>query len=87
MKTIWKFPVRVGRQIIEMPANARILAVQEQAGEPQLWALCDSNAAREPRQIAIFGTGFPVDADYEWYVGTFQQLRGALVWHVFEVPR
>ncbi len=88
MLTIWKFPLKVAdEQIIEMPANARILTVQTQQGKPYLWVLVDSDHPKEPRTILVYGTWHPIDLVPSNYIGTFQvelMFGGSLVFHVFE---
>ena len=86
MRSIWKFPLPVGDFVaISMPAGARVLTVQTQGINACLWALVDTDAPRETRRFRVFGTGHPVEGvEVDSYVGTIQQLGGALVWHVFE---
>ncbi len=86
MATIWKFPLLLGRRVIEMPRHARVLTVQVQHGTPYLWVLVNPDAATAPRIFRVFGTGHPVEfpEDDGDYVGTFQLQGGALVFHVFE---
>lgn len=68
-----------------MPAGAKLLDVQMQGGECCVWALCDQSAAKEPRHIAIYGTGNQMPDEAGEYVATFQMHGGALVFHAFEV--
>ena len=71
-----------------MPANARILSVQEQGDDPVLWVMVDTNQQHVERVFAIFGTGFPIpdDSDTQYsYLSTVQLRGGQLVLHVFEV--
>lgn len=82
MKTIWKFQLNVTDvQPISIPAGARPLSVQVQAGVPCLWALVDPHAKRATLYVRTFGTGHTCDADVSSFVGTYQ--LGALVFHVF----
>lgn len=83
--SVWKWPLVIGPQTIEMPQGAQILTVQMQNGEPQLWALCDPDAPKENRHIAIYGTGHQVKKNPGVYIETFQMLSGKLVFHAFEV--
>ena len=88
MKIIYKYPLKVtDEQTLELPYGAQVLCCQVQDGEPQLWALVDSKATPlVGRTFRIYGTGHEVDhVGHLKYVGTFQQLEGRLVWHVFEV--
>jgi hypothetical protein len=83
--TIWKFPLSQGG-VHDMPRGARILSVQPQAGELQLWALVDPAAPREPRRFGAFGTGqeLPPQLAECSFVVTVQS--GPAVWHIFEIP-
>lgn len=86
MTTIWKYELEpADRQQVLMPKGAAILCVQKQSGGLCLWAMVDSQEKTEPREIALFGTGNPIDVHPERlkYIGTAQQ--GPFVWHVFEI--
>jgi hypothetical protein len=67
-----------------MPHGAKLLAVQEQRGEAQLWALVDPGAKTYPRSFRVYGTGHDMPDDPGQYVGTFQICGCAMVFHVFE---
>lgn len=83
---IWKWTLNMTDvQTVEMPAAAKLLTVQLQGGMPQVWALCDERAPKEPRHIAIYGTGNPMPDEPGDYIATFQMHGGALVFHAFEV--
>ena len=88
MKTIWKYELdTVDNQLIEMPLSARILTVQTQNEKPCLWCLTYPNIPKEvwkKREIIIHGTGHDVEAVPGEYIGTYQLLNGALVYHVFD---
>ena len=75
-----------GNLIVEMPYGAKILTMQLQCGEPCVWALVDPEEERiQKRAFRIFGTGWDIpESPAMEYVGTYQELGGALVWHVFE---
>lgn len=84
MIVIWKYPLdEAGRQTLLMPRGARVLCVQVQADEMQLWALVDDRAPNEPRNFAVYGTGHDLPGKPGEYLGTVQ--LGAFVWHVFEI--
>lgn len=83
MKTIWKWTLKI-ETTIDMPAGAKLLAVQEQHGEPQLWALVDPGADKHPRTFHVHGTGRDLPDEPGQYVGTFQMRGGSMVFHVFE---
>jgi len=83
MKTIWRWALK-RETTIHMPHGAKLLAVQEQHGDPQLWALVDPGAETEKRTFQVYGTRHDLPDDPGRYVDTFQMLGGALVFHVFE---
>lgn len=86
-KSIWKFPLETTDiQQIEMPADAEILTIQTQAGQPCIWALVSPDAPKRKVAFEIFGTGHPVPENgRRKYVGTYQLSGGALVFHCFEL--
>ena len=70
---------------LEMEEGAQILAVQEQRGEPFIWALVNPRAPMRTRKFRLAGTGH----DIVWregmvHRGTFQLNGGSLVFHLFE---
>jgi len=86
MQAIWKFPLRCAdKSTVVMPKGAKVLCVQTQCEEPQVWAVCDISAEAEERTFAIYGTGHQHESISGEYVGTFQLNHGGLVFHVFEV--
>ena len=85
--TVWKFPLPMTNVAeVSMPTGARILYVGIQAGEPFLWAAVDPNAEAERRRVRVAGTGHGL-GDVGAYIGSFMMAGGALVFHVFEMPR
>ena len=90
MKTIYKyyFPIQ-DEFYLEVPYGAKILTVQMQHSEAQIWALVDTDSEDVRfRGFRVLGTGHPFpDADtYSQYVGTIQLHQGDLVFHVFTTP-
>lgn len=88
MRKIWKYTLAVKPlQNISMPGGARILSVQTQGEQPQVWALCDPAAEAEMRHFQIFGTGHDIEGVVGMYLGSFQLQEGNFVGHVFEMPK
>lgn len=81
MHTIWKFPLTVGAQVIEMPDDATLLTAQMQYRTPMLWAKVNPNLLTRRRRIVVVGTGHAAPDDAR-YISTFQD--GSFVWHVFD---
>lgn len=88
MKTIWKFKLKTTDiQQIEVPYEAKALTVQLQNEDPFIWYLVDDDKYLTSRQIKIIGIGNSIEDDFKGsYVGTYQLFRGAVVFHVFELP-
>lgn len=84
MKQVWKWTL-YPKSIIEVPVGAKILTIQEQNGEPQIWMLVDPDAPKCKRRFLSYGTGHEMPDDPGQYVGTFQLKDDGLVFHVFEV--
>jgi hypothetical protein len=84
--TIWKYAVPAEDEFtVTMPKCAQILDVQDQNGQPCLWALVNPEAETEPRHFFLRGTGHPMgEAATGVYVGTFQVAPGPLVFHLFD---
>jgi len=84
MSCIWKFPLYLGTNELNVPRGARILALREQGEIPCLWMLVDPEAPTEKRTFRMHGTGHAIEGDPGVYLGTALIEDGALVLHVFE---
>ena len=58
---------------LELPRGAKILTVQVQDDEPQIWALVNPENPTELRSFHLAGTGHPIEETEEDlnYIGTF----------------
>ncbi len=84
---IWKWTLmRADHQTITMPYDARVLTVQMQGDDLQLWALVHDQAGwpKQDRTFSIYGTGNPIPLWPGEYIATVQTHNGSLVWHIFE---
>lgn len=85
--TIWKYPIEIDDRVdIEMPRNAQLIYVGDQAGQLTVWAMVDDRERPALRTLLIRGTGHPCPDDAP-YVGSAQVLRSSgygFVWHVFD---
>lgn len=85
----------VDLQTVEMHRLAKILCIQTQKGIPCLWAEVDPEQPTERRFIRMYGTGQPHVQDDPYipeeygskYLGTYQVMKGNIVFHVYEVSR
>lgn len=87
MRTIYKYPLQpVGRQLLPLPEQARILSVGlDPSGNLALWAEVDSENKKLSREIIIAGTGnpLPTDLDKTRFLGSVKD--GAFMWHLYEL--
>jgi len=95
MKTVWKFPLKPGKNEFMLPKHSSALTVSAMTGEPCLWALVDPSQEKVPYTFLVLGTGHegPDDLYQEEYIGTFfvraehigmmMGLPPVLVYHVF----
>jgi hypothetical protein len=84
-QVIWKFPVDpVDAFELTLPPDARVLCVQMQRQNAQLWIQLDPNAPTRARKFFVRPTGVEWDeTSPSRYVGTFQPMNG-LVFHLYE---
>lgn len=90
MQSIWKYELEVTDiQTIRLPLGAKIISVAEQRGRLCLWAIVNLDNVHpdsgELVEIAIVGTGNPVDTSGLKFIGTV--VMNPFVWHVFEVTK
>jgi hypothetical protein len=83
---VYKYPLRIDDETrVSWHVGAKVLAVQEQNGDPYIWALIDPSQPKIAQRFRLAGTGH----DIEWqdnmvHRGTFQLRGGDLVFHLFE---
>lgn len=86
MKKILKYELTGNITQIKLAPGFEVLAVQMQHGKPQIWILVnDYYPAERTYDFYLFATGeeIPERFNAESYLGTFQQLEGLVIWHVF----
>jgi len=79
---IFKYKVLPGLYT-HMPKGAQPLSVGQQGTDIVCWAIVDDQQPGEPRQIAAYGTGHPLNGDPGRFIGTVQMDDG-LVFHFFD---
>lgn len=68
--TIWKFPLAItDQQEVRMPLGAVPLSVAMQGDVLCLWCAVAPDAEQVNRLVFVHGTGHPMDARAEVYVG------------------
>ena len=88
MLRVYKYTIPVEDHFsLDLPAGAKILTVQVQYQEPQIWALVDSGQSNVRRDFRMAGTGHDIkeDNDSLTYIGTFQLSGGSFIGHLFEI--
>lgn len=86
-KAVWKYNLSDRKRVVfKIPAGAKILSVQPQAGAGVMWVLVEPDKETEDRTFAIRCTGDEFDVTHkEKYIGTYQLAGGSYVLHVFEI--
>jgi hypothetical protein len=84
VNAIWKYTIQGPRVTLEMPQGAKIVSLQVQDNQPQIWALVDPSEWKISRTFRALPTGVEFNAAGLTYVGTFQINDGTLVFHIFE---
>jgi len=84
MTKIYKFNLRPGRTVLDLPLEARPLTVQMQNGDPCMWVLLNPSQPTVRRIFDVYGTGHDMPDIPGHYVATFQMDGGAMVWRVFD---
>ncbi len=88
MQNVFKYTIPVEDYFsLDLPKGAKILTVQEQHGEAQVWALVNPDNPTETRNFRLAGTGHPIEENPDTldYIGTFQLAGGSFIGHVFEI--
>lgn len=81
----YRLDLDVRSQTVTLPAFARILSVQVQHGEAQLWAMVQPSAAKVTRAFEIYVTGATVERPEDlFHLATLQLHGGSIIVHVFE---
>ena len=84
MKTIHKYPLGPGYQLIETKRGGQLLSAQAQNNQPQLWILVDPEETADCVEVKVVATGVEFEHDASWrYIDTFQLHQDRLVFHVF----
>ncbi len=87
-KRIYKYVLEPTMRTIHMPANSKILSVQNQYENICVWAEVDpdENTWDEPVEFEVYGTGHNMTEDVEReFLGTVQLRQGTLVLHIYKV--
>jgi len=84
MKTVYKYPVVIGPNLLELPIGAKVVHFAAQGHALFLWAEIPGPDSRTTsRPFSVYGTGFAIESDYS-HVATCLMLDGLFVWHLYE---
>lgn len=87
-RTVWKFPFEVADHIeIQMPDGAEFLSVSLQRGQPCMWCAVIPSNVLVARYFELRGTGHAFSGTEGEFLGTFQMMGAALVFHLFASNR
>lgn len=90
MKVIFKYSLPVQEKFtMELPAGAKIIRVDDVEGKFWLWAIVDTEAPLEPRNIECYKTGqeMPADEHVLLYLGCCKLfIMQELCLYMFERP-
>jgi len=86
-KTIYKYELKPANvQTVMMPQHAKMLSVQNQNGNLNVWALVESDPlhVQAPVTFYIVGTGNDAsEVEHKKFLGTAQMAEGGYVFHIF----
>jgi len=89
MLRVYKYTIPVEDYFsLDLPAGAKILTVQTQRDEPQIWAIVDpEQRSMVPHNFRVAGTGHNIaeNRDDLEYIGTFQLVGGNFIGHLFRI--
>lgn len=86
MSVIYKYPILLGDNIIQVPAHSKILDIQKQHGEYQAWIMIfDKDSPLENIDIVTLGTGHVVPDNVRLVDHISTVVDGVFVWHFFTV--
>lgn len=70
---IYKWPLKLGHQTLQVPIGTRFLSAQSQDGQMAVWGVCDPSQPKETRELSVFGTGLNLPGHIGDFIGTVQQ--------------
>lgn len=84
MAVIYKYPIKLGPNILELPKGAKILSAEMDCDNNYcIWAMVNPNNRKEQRVIHLIGTGWDINPNFT-FISTFVSKEEGLVWHCFE---
>lgn len=90
MRTVFKYEIRHGLQVLHLPIGARALKAGVQNGKMYLWfeLIAHPDRPLQTREFHVFGTGWNIPSDTDKvnfvYIDTVFPDDG-FVWHIYEL--
>lgn len=93
MKTVYKYNLQPGKNLIPMPSGAEFVSVDTQNNQAYIWMYVDTMCNTEFRNFLVIGTGHNAKDHFLGSIkqsdlkplGSFSAENNALRFHVFEV--
>lgn len=84
MKTILKYELEEGMNVILTPKHSLPMSVESQYNKPVLYCLVDTETELVERTFEVVGTGLPIESDLHLseYIGTVMLNNESFVLHV-----
>ena len=83
-KTIWKYNLKPGYFILNIPKGARLVYVGVQSNLPVLWAIVNPQEELQNVEFRMVPTGEEIP-DWYTYVGTAHPVEGWMAFHLFRI--
>jgi hypothetical protein len=87
MKTIWKYPLKKGKNYLDIPKDFKVLSVTQQAEKIILHCLIDPVNLKEDVRFDVVDTGRKLNDSFmeKTFIGSVFTNEDNLTWHVFQV--
>ncbi len=86
MRTVHKFKLPYGSNVIDIHEGAETLSVMVQDDVPCLWAIVDTERPVVKRHFIIYATGSELkEPETLLWVATFGHLDNNFIYHCFEI--
>jgi len=86
MLTIYKYEIEIEDYFeIRLPEDYKILSIQTQRDKICLWVLVNPNNKTILCKFRLARTGYPINDDIDYFIGTFQLYDGDIVFHLFKL--
>lgn len=87
MITIYKYELNIGENKINIPADFKILKIDQQENKIYMWAQIDTNNSLTTLSVLTVGTGFSMAHDFVSQAKHIETLvmKNSFVWHFYQL--